>query len=219
MSSYVKDAEERMEKSLASLRRDFATVRAGRAAPSLLDKIVVDYYGSQMPVSQLANITAPEPRLLVIQPWDKGSLADIEKAIRKSDLGLSPNSDGSVIRLSIPQLTEERRVELTKMIRRIAEEGRVAVRNVRRDVNEEVKKAEKQSVLPEDESRRLQERIQEVTDRAVAEVDRLLAQKERELLEVRPAGARRFFRPTGSAGGGIHGARSFCAVSQKAAGP
>lgn len=181
---YVKDAEERMEKSLQSLRRDFATVRAGRATPSLLDKVIVEYYGSPMPINQLANVTVPEPRLIVIQPWDKSSLQEVERAIMKSDLGLTPSNDGNVIRLPIPQLTEERRLELTKMIRRIAEDGRVAVRNVRRDVNEEVKKAEKQSVLPEDESRRLQERIQEVTDHSVAEIDRLLAQKERELLEV-----------------------------------
>lgn len=183
-TDYVKDAEERMEKSLQSLRRDFATVRAGRATPSLLDKVTVEYYGTPMPVNQLANVTAPEPRLILIQPWDKSSLQEIERAIMKSDLGLTPSNDGSVIRLPIPQLTEERRLELTKMIRRIAEEGRVAVRNVRRDVNEEIKKAEKQSVLSEDESRRLQERIQEVTDHSVAEIDRLLAQKERELLEV-----------------------------------
>ncbi len=183
-ADYIKTAEDRMEKCLSSLKRDFATIRAGRATPALLDKIAVDYYGSLTPINQLANITAPDPRLIVIQPWDKGTLGEIERAIQKSDLGLTPSSDGIVIRLSIPQLTEQRRVELTRVIKKIAEESRVAVRNVRRDTNEEIKKAEKQSVLPEDESRRLQERIQDVTDHAVAEVDRLLAQKERELMEV-----------------------------------
>ena len=181
---HIKTAEERMEKSLFALRRDLATVRAGRAVPALLDKIVVEYYGAMVPINQMANVSAPEPRLLVIQPWDRNSLGDIEKALQKSDLGLSPSNDGNIIRLAVPQLTEERRIELTKVIRKIAEEGRVAVRNVRRDVNEDVKKLEKQSVVSEDESRRLQERIQDVTDRAVAEIDRLLAQKERELLEV-----------------------------------
>ncbi|MCY0901940.1 MAG: ribosome recycling factor [Firmicutes bacterium] len=173
-----------MDKSISALKKDLASVRAGRATPSLLDKVLVDYYGSTVPVSQLANISAPEARLLVIQPWDKGSLHEIERAIMKSDLGLSPSNDGIVIRLSLPQLTEQRRLELAKMIRKLAEEGRVAVRNVRRDVNEDIKKAEKAAGMPEDESRRLQERVQDVTDRSVAEIDRLLAQKERELLEV-----------------------------------
>ncbi|KYP82103.1 ribosome recycling factor [Ferroacidibacillus organovorans] len=181
---YVKQAEERMEKSVAALKRDFATVRAGRATPSLLDKVMVEYYGSLVPISQMANISVPDSRTLLIQPWDKSSLSDIERSIMKSDLGLSPSNDGVVIRLILPQLTEQRRVELTKVIRKLAEEGRVAVRNVRRDVNDDVKKAEKQSLLPEDESRRLQEKIQDVTDKTVAEIDRLLAQKERELLEV-----------------------------------
>jgi len=183
-ADYIKTAGDRMEKCLSSLKRDFATIRAGRATPALLDKIVVDYYGSLTAINQMANISAPEPRLIVIQPWDKGTLGDIERAIQKSDLGLTPTNDGVVIRLAIPQLTEQRRVELTKVIKKIAEESRVAVRNVRRDINEEIKKAEKQSVLPEDESHRLQEKIQNSTDHAVAEIDRLLAQKERELLEV-----------------------------------
>ncbi|PWI58271.1 ribosome recycling factor [Sulfoacidibacillus thermotolerans] len=173
-----------MDKCLAALRRDFSSVRAGRATPSLLDKITVDYYGSPMPIHQMATITVPEPRLIVIQPWDKNTIGEIERAIQKSDLGLTPSNDGVVIRLAIPQLTEERRLELTKVIKKMAEESRVAVRNVRRDINEEVKKAEKQSALSEDESRRLQEQIQEVTDKSVAEVDRLLQQKEKELLEV-----------------------------------
>lgn len=184
VEDFVQDANERMDKSVQALKRDFATVRAGRATPSLLDKVLVEYYGSTMPIHQLANISVPEPRLLVIQPWDKGSLHEIERAIMKSDLGLSPSNDGVIIRLAVPQLTEQRRQELAKVIRKLAEEGRIAVRNIRRDVNEDVKKAEKAAGLPEDESRRLQEKVQEVTDRFIAEIDRLLAQKERELLEV-----------------------------------
>jgi ribosome recycling factor len=176
--------EERMEKSLQALKKEFASVRAGRANPALLDKVMVDYYGSQMPINQLANINAPEPRLLVIQPWDKGSLNEIEKAILKSDLGLTPSNDGSVIRIVIPQLTEQRRQELVKMIRKMAEEGRVAVRNVRRDLNDEVKKLEKNGDISEDESRRAQEKIQQITDKYVAEIDKLLASKEKDLMEV-----------------------------------
>jgi len=183
-ADFLADAEERMEKSILALKKDLATVRAGRATPALLDKVLVDYYGSTMPINQLANITSPEPRTLVIQPWDKGSLRDIEKAIMKSDVGLTPSNDGVIIRLSVPQLTEQRRQELAKMIRKLAEEGRIAVRNIRRDVNEEIKKSEKATGLPEDESHRLQDKVQDVTDRSVAEIDRLLAQKERELLEV-----------------------------------
>lgn len=183
-SDYIKPSEERMQKSLASLKKDMSSVRAGRATPALLDKVQVEYYGSTVPLPQMASVTAPEPRLLIIQPWDKGSLHDIERALLKSDLGLTPSNDGVVIRLSVPQLTEQRRLDLTKIIRKMAEECRIAVRNVRRDVNEDIKKAEKQAILSEDESHRLQESIQDVTDKTVAEIDRVLAQKERELLEV-----------------------------------
>ncbi|MCI0183617.1 Ribosome-recycling factor [Acidibacillus sp. S0AB] len=181
---YVKNARERMDKCISALRRDFSTVRAGRATPSLLDKVVVEYYGSPMPINQMANITIPESRTIVIQPWDKNTISDIERAIQKSDLGLTPSNDGIVIRLTIPQLTAERRIDLTKVIKKMAEESRVAVRNVRRDSNDEIKKAEKQAILSEDESHRLQEQIQEETDKSVAEVERLLQIKEKELLEV-----------------------------------
>ncbi len=181
---HLQTAEDRMEKCVVALRRDFTTVRAGRATPALLDKVQVDYYGTPTPINQLANIQIPESRLLVIQPWDKSTLHDIEKAIQRSDLGLTPTNDGTVIRLSIPQLTEERRMDLTKVIKKMAEEARVAIRNVRRDVNEDIKKSEKQSQISEDDSHRLQEKVQEITDKTVAEVDRLLIQKEKELLEV-----------------------------------
>lgn len=177
-------AAERMEKAVASLRRELVTIRAGRAAPSLLDKITVDYYGSSMPLNQLANISAPEPRLLVIQPWDKKTVAEIERAILKSDLGLTPNSDGTVIRLAVPQLTEERRKELVKVVRKKAEEARVAIRNVRRDVNEEIKKSEKNSEITEDEMHKAQDDIQKMTDKHIEDVEKVLAAKEKEIMEV-----------------------------------
>jgi len=177
-------AAERMEKAVAALRRELATIRAGRAAPSLLDKVAVDYYGSSMPLNQLANISAPEPRLLVIQPWDKKSVSEIERAILKSDLGLTPSSDGTVIRLAVPQLTEERRKELVKVVRKKAEEARVAVRNVRRDVNEELKKSEKNGEITEDELHKTQDDIQKLTDKFIEEVEKVLATKEREIMEV-----------------------------------
>ncbi|MDI3257257.1 MAG: ribosome recycling factor [Kyrpidia sp.] len=180
----LKQAEERMNKSLQALKKEFAAVRAGRATPGLLDKVMVEYYGTSMPIHQLATITVPEPRLLVIQPWDKGALAEIEKAILKSDLGLVPTNDGQVIRLSIPQLTHERRQELARMVRKLAEESRVAVRNIRREANEEIKKSEKEGNVSEDEGRRLQDRIQGLTDRFIEEIDRLLAAKEKEITEV-----------------------------------
>jgi ribosome recycling factor len=178
------ETEERMQKAVAALRRDLASLRAGRATPSLLDKITVDYYGSAMPINQLANISVPEPRLLLIQPWDKKAVSEVERAIMKSDLGLTPNSDGSVIRLAIPQLTEERRKDLVKVSKKKAEEGRVAVRNIRRDANDELKKKEKNGDITEDELRKSQDDIQKMTDKYIEEVDQVLAVKEKEIMEV-----------------------------------
>lgn len=178
------EADERMSKVIIVFQRELATLRAGRATPSLLDRIDVDYYGTTTPLNQLAGITAPEPRLLVIQPWDKQSLGDIEKAIQKSDLGLTPNNDGNVIRLSIPQLTEERRKELVKFVRKKAEESKVGIRNIRRDANESVKQLEKTSDISEDERRRAQDYIQEITDKKIVEIDETLELKEKEMMEV-----------------------------------
>jgi len=178
-----KNAEERMDKALAALRRDLATLRAGRATPAMLDRILVDYYGAPTPINQLAAINTPDVRTLVIQPWDKSVLNDIEKAILKSELGLTPANDGSVIRLNIPPLTEERRNELVKQTRKFGEEAKVAIRNVRRDANDDIKKLEK-GELSEDESRRHQDDIQKLTDRFIAEVDRIIAAKEKEIMEV-----------------------------------
>ncbi|MBO2945722.1 ribosome recycling factor [Paenibacillus sp. F411] len=178
-----KNAEERMEKAILSLKRDLASLRAGRASTALLDRIQVEYYGAPTPVSQLANITTPDPRTLMIQPWDKTSLGDIERAIMKSDLGLTPANDGSQIRLSIPPLTEERRAELVKMTKKFGEEAKVAIRNIRRDANDDIKKMEKTDIS-EDESRRHQDDIQKTTDKFIAEVDKVLLAKEKEIMEV-----------------------------------
>lgn len=184
INDLMKNMDERMEKAIASLKKEFATIRAGRANPAILDKVQVEYYGTAMPIHQLGSITAPEPRLLVITPWDKGALGEIEKAIMKADLGLTPTNDGSVIRIAIPALTEERRQELAKMARKMAEEARVAVRNIRRDINEEIKKLEKAGEISEDESRRAQEKVQNGTDRYIGDIDKALAAKEQEIMEV-----------------------------------
>ena len=183
-TNIIQDAQKRMDKAVQQLKNELASIRTGRATPSLLDKVKVEYYGTLTPVNQLANISAPEPKLLTIQPWDKNVLEDIEKAILKSELGLTPNSDGHIIRIQIPSLTEERRQELVKMVKKYGEEAKVAIRNVRRDANDSVKKDEKDGKLPEDESRRLQENIQQTTNEFIAKVDQVVEDKEKEMMEV-----------------------------------
>lgn len=178
------EAENNMKKSVEVVKKELATLRAGRATPSLLDKVVVDYYGTPTPLNQLATISAPEPRLLVVQPWDKNIMADVEKAIMKSDLGITPTNDGNVIRLAIPQLTEERRVELVKVVKKKAEEGRVAVRNIRRDANDKLKGQQKNGEISEDEFRRLQDEVQKLTDKYIKEIDEVFAAKEKEIMTV-----------------------------------
>ncbi|MCM3632004.1 MULTISPECIES: ribosome recycling factor [Paenibacillus] len=178
-----KSAEERMEKAINALKRDFSSLRAGKASPSLLDRIQVEYYGTLTPLNQLANVTTPDSRTLLIQPWDKSSLAEIERAILKSDVGLTPSNDGAIIRLSVPMLTEERRVELVKTAKKIAEDAKVAIRNIRRDANDSIKKLEK-AEISEDESKRHQDDIQKLTDKYITESDKVLATKEKEILEV-----------------------------------
>ncbi|SEB47381.1 ribosome recycling factor [Paenibacillus sp. GP183] len=181
--SVKQSAEDRMDKAIGALKRDLASLRAGRATPALLDRIQVEYYGAMTPVNQLANLSTPDSRTLLIQPWDKSSMSTIEKAIMKSDLGLSPSNDGTVIRIVIPALTEERRTDLVKMTKKYGEEAKIAIRNIRRDANDEIKKLEK-SGISEDESRRHQEDIQKFTDKYIAEVDKVLASKEKEIMEV-----------------------------------
>lgn len=178
------ETEDKMKKTIEVLRRDYSTLRAGRANPSILDRVTVDYYGTPTPINQLANVSAPEPRLLTVQPWDKSVVPAVEKAILKSDLGLNPSSDGSVIRILIPQLTQERRNELVKVIRKKAEETRVSIRNIRREVNEKVKALEKAKTATEDESKKAQDDIQKATDKYIKETDHVLEAKEKEIMEV-----------------------------------
>lgn len=178
-----KEVRAKMEKSLEALRHELSQIRTGRASPALLDAIRVEYYGTMVPITHIANVSAPEARLLVVQPWDKSTLPAIEKAILSSDLGITPSNDGNVIRLSIPPLTEERRQELVKVVRRLAEDARVAVRNIRREAVERLRKAQKDGELSEDESRRAQKEVQEITDEYIKKVGEALAQKEAEILE------------------------------------
>ena len=182
--SVYKEAEGKMQAVISATRRDFASIRTGRASPALLDRVTVEYYGTDTPLNQLANISTPEPRLLVIQPYDKSSIKAIEKAILASDLGLTPNNDGNVIRIAIPTLTEERRKDLVRVVRKNAEEKRIAVRNVRRDANEQLKKLAKDSELSEDDERRWEKEVLELTDKYIAQIDELLASKEAEIMEV-----------------------------------
>jgi ribosome recycling factor len=184
ISDTVNSAEHRMVKAVEAARHDYTTIRTGRANPALLDKVAVDYYGTPMPVNQLAAVSVPEPRQLLIAPWDKSAIPLIEKAIQKSDLGLNPSTDGSGIRLIIPQLTEERRKEFIKLLHKKAEEHRVAVRNIRRDANEDLKKLEKSHEASEDEVRKAQDQIQKMTDKYIEQIDALTKAKEAELMEV-----------------------------------
>ena len=184
IEDFVSDANQRMNKSVEATHEHFNSVRTGRAAPALLDRIVVDYYGTPTPLKNLATISAPEPRLLSIQPFDPSSLKQVEKAIMESDLGLTPSNDGKVIRLPIPQLTEERRKELVKLVRHMAEEGRVAVRNVRRDAIKHLEVLVKDGDVGDDEERAAETRVQKVTDEHVAKIDEILKRKEAEIMEV-----------------------------------
>ena len=177
-------AEEKMTKSVAALQDDFNTIRTGRASSSLFDKIRVDYYGQKTPLSQVATISIPEARLVVIQPWDKALLSEIEKAIQMSELSVNPNNDGKVIRINIPPLTEERRKEYVKVAKNMAEQGRVAIRNIRREANEELKKQQKSGDISEDEEKRLADDIQKLTDTYIEKINGLLDTKEKEILEI-----------------------------------
>lgn len=177
-------SEKRMKKTIDALKREYATLRAGRATPALLEKVMVDYYGTPTPVNQVANVSVPEPRMLVITPWDKSLLHAIEKAIMKSELELSPNSDGTVIRLTIPQLTQENRVELVKTVNKKAEDTKIALRNVRRDANDAVKKMEKAKEITEDEAKKAQEDTQKLVDKYINEVNSIKTVKEKEIMEV-----------------------------------
>ena len=176
--------EEKMDKTIEALKRDLASIRTGRASTTLLDRISVDYYGTPTPIKQVANVSAPEPRLITIIPWERKMLGDIERAILKSDLGLNPNNDGTMIRLEIPQLTEERRKELSKKVSKDAEDSKVVIRNIRRDANDAIKKMEKKKEITEDDSKEAQENIQKLTDKKIKLIDEIKAKKENEVMEV-----------------------------------
>ncbi len=180
----ISNAKSKMEKAISSYTRELATIRAGRANAALLDKVFVDYYGASTPINQLAGVSVPEARLLVIQPYDKTILGEIEKAILKSDLGLNPTNDGSVIRIAIPALTEERRKELVKVVKKEAEEAKIAIRNIRRDGNEDLKKLEKNGEITEDDLRGYSDDIQKITDQHISKIDDITKDKEKEILEV-----------------------------------
>lgn len=184
MEEIIKKTEDKMEKSIEVFKKELTTLRAGRAVPSLLDKVSVNYYNNPTPLNQLATISVPEPRLLVIQPWDKNVIGEIEKGILKSDLGLTPNNDGNIIRLPIPQLTEERRKELVKTIKKKAEDTKVAIRNIRREANDLLKTEEKNGRISEDNLRLFQEEVQELTKNETEKVDKILELKEKEIMEV-----------------------------------
>lgn len=180
----LEDAERRMQKAIEALRQDINAIRAGRASSALIDRINVEYYGAPTPINQVASVTVPEARLLVIQPWDKKLLVDIEKAIQKSDLGINPNNDGQVIRLVIPPMSEERRRDLVKMLHKKSDEHKVAIRNIRRDVQDKLRDREKKKEVSEDELKRSTDRLQKLTDRYVDEMEKIGKAKELEILEV-----------------------------------
>ena len=180
----LKDTEERMNKAVDALRDNLMTIRTGRASPALVERLPVEYYGTPTPLNQLATISVPEPRLLAIRPWDPTALADIERAILKSELGLTPSNDGKIIRLNIPRLTEERRQELVKVVGKRVEEGKIAIRNIRRDAIEDLREMESEKMISEDELYRTKDDVQEITDKFVARMDEIGRDKEQEIMEI-----------------------------------
>ncbi|HHW19770.1 MAG TPA: ribosome recycling factor [Thermodesulfovibrio thiophilus] len=184
MQDFKKKANDKMTQALEVFKKDLSTFRTGRASLGILDNIKVDYYGNVVPLNQVATLGIPEPRMITIQPWEQKMISEIERSIMKSDLGLTPINDGKMIKIVIPALTEERRKQLVKVVRKRAEEARVAVRNIRRDIIEEVKKSEKEKKISEDDSHRLQEEIQKITNAFIEKIDHLLEQKEKEIMEV-----------------------------------
>ena len=184
IEDFLADAKRRMDKSIEATHHEFNSIRTGRASPALLDRITIDYYGTPTPLKSLASISAPEPRLLVVQPFDPGAIKNIERAVQESDLGLTPSNDGKVVRLPIPALTEERRKDLVKVVRRVAEDGKVAIRNVRRDVMQHLKELVVNGEVGDDEERRAEAQVQKITDEHTKSIDDLLKVKEAEIMEV-----------------------------------
>ncbi len=183
LDSVYRDAENRMTKSVAAFKMEMARIRTGRATPALLEGIKVEYYGNPVLINQIASVMAPEPRLLIVQPWDKSVIKEIEKAIRSSELGLNPQNDGNVIRIPIPPLSEERRHDLIKLVKKLAEEARIAIRNIRRDAMEKIKSLEKKKEISEDDKKKAEEKVQDITDKYIKEINDLLERKEKEILE------------------------------------
>lgn len=184
MKEVLNKAEEKMQKSVGSLKNEFAAIRAGRANPAVLDKILVDYYGTPTPINQMAAVSVSEARVLVIQPWDKSLIKEIEKAIQASDIGINPANDGSVIRLTFPQLTEDRRKELVKDLKKYGEEAKVAIRSIRRDANDKLKAMKKNSELTEDDLKQGEDKTQKLTDKYIKNIDEVVAEKEKEVLSI-----------------------------------
>ncbi|MDI6604880.1 MAG: ribosome recycling factor [Thermoanaerobacteraceae bacterium] len=184
MSDILKTSEDKMKKSILILKNELMAIRAGRANPSILDRISIDYYGTITPINKLATITAPEAKVIVIQPWDTSKLSDIEKAIQKSDLNINPTSDGKVIRMVLPDLTEERRKELVKLVRKKGEEAKVAIRQIRRDANDAIKKMDKNGEISDDEKSKKEENVQKLTDKYIKKIDRIIDAKEKEIMEI-----------------------------------
>ena len=184
IDDFLADAKRRMDKSIEATHHEFNSIRTGRASPALLDRITIDYYGTQTPLKSLASISAPEPRLLVVQPFDPGAIKGIERAVQESDLGLTPSNDGKVVRLPIPALTEERRKDLVKVVRRVAEDGKVAIRNVRRDIMQHLKELVVNGDVGDDEERRAEQQVQKITDDHTKSIDDLLKVKAAEIMEV-----------------------------------
>lgn len=180
----IKKSEEKMNKTINSLNSELSTMKAGRANPTMLDRIQVEYYGSMCPLNQVANVSSPEPRLLVITPWEKPMLKEIEKAILKSDLGINPNNDGTIIRLLVPELTEETRKNLVKNVKKVGEQAKVAIRSIRKDANDKVKNFKKEGTITEDEMKKGEDDIQKVTDKFVKEIDTIVAAKEKEIMSI-----------------------------------
>jgi ribosome recycling factor len=184
LNKLLKESKEKMDKSVEFVRSEFATIRTGKASPTLVENVGVDYYGTKTRVKELANISTPEPRLIVIHPWDPNAVGSVVKAIEQSGLGITPVSDGKNVRIPIPELSEERRKDLIKLVKKMAEDGRVAVRNIRRSANEEIKTMRKEGILPEDESFREETEVQKLTDEHINKIDELLLHKEAEIMEV-----------------------------------
>ena len=185
MKEHLVEFDTKMTKTMNNMRGEFSSIRAGRANPSVLDKIRVDYYGTPTPINQVGNVSSPEPRMLVIAPWESSMIKEIEKAIQKSDLGLNPSNDGKIIRLVFPELNEERRKDLTKVARKGAEEAKVAIRSIRRDAVEQIKKMKKNSEITEDDQKKGEEAIQKLTDNNIKDVDKITADKEKEIMDVK----------------------------------